>query len=96
MFDFLLDLPMDLQFYILFISAMLPLSFVVYPFLNRIYHSSSFTKTRTIYDASITNKLQYKQLTINTILIFITTCIKLKNGPNDDDDDHHLSLTVTI
>lgn len=92
MFDILVDLQMDLQFYLLLASAMLSFSFIVFPYVSRTYDSSSLTKNRSIYESDIINKLLYKDLPINTILIFIVTCIKLKESPNGDNDDHPLLL----
>lgn len=94
-FEFLFDLPVDLQFYVLFMSVLLPVSLtVVYHYLDRSSNLYSFAETRSIYDGYNSNSLLNNTgLTVNTIIVFITSCIKLKESPNGDNDDHHLLLT---
>ncbi|MFZ3580031.1 hypothetical protein [Virgibacillus sp. DJP39] len=95
MFEFLFYLPMDLQFYVLFMSALLPLSLlVVHQYIDRSDNLYYLVKTRSTYNIYTTNSLlNHTDLPINTIIIFIKKCIKLKDSPNGDNDDHHLLLT---
>lgn len=95
MIEFLFEIPMDLQFYLLFMSALLPLSLlVVHQYLDTTYTARSFAATKSTYDVYITKSLlHHTVLRVNTVIIFIATCVKLKDSPNDDDDDHPLLLT---
>ncbi|ASK63817.1 hypothetical protein CFK37_17460 [Virgibacillus phasianinus] len=95
MFEFLMELPMDLQFYVVFMSALLPLSFfVVNHYLASSHSNCSFAEARYVYEKYITKSLQYNlDSSTNDIIIFISNCIRLKDSPNDGKDDHQLLLT---
>lgn len=95
MFEIIFDLPIDPQLYVLFVSVLLPISLhIALQYINGAHNPYSFIKTSSVYEKYITKGLRYStHLSFHTIIICITKCIKRKDSPDADNDDHHLLLT---
>lgn len=96
MFEVLFDLPMNLQFYVLLMSALLPISLhMASKYIDGSYHTWSFIENGAVYEKYIIKSLRYGiDLTFHILILCITKCIKRKDSPDgDSEDDHHLLFT---
>ncbi|WP_077622323.1 hypothetical protein [Sediminibacillus massiliensis] len=96
MFEVLFELPMNLQFYICLMSALLPLSLhIAKQMMDGPSNSYTLLRTSNGCERSLVGGVQVSQdCMFDTIICCITTCIKRKDAPDSDNDDHHTLLVV--
>ncbi|WP_028782475.1 hypothetical protein [Thalassobacillus devorans] len=95
MFEVLFDLPLNLHLYAMVMAALLPFSFHVFSH----YFEGSYLKglafdTSTGFERSLTKgDVSSPDLPKDTHVFIITKCVKRKEAPDGDQDDHPILLT---
>lgn len=95
MFEILFDLPLNLHIYALVMAALLPISFHVFShYFEGSYLKGLAFETDTGIERPIANgDLLSPDLPKDTQVVIITKCVKRKEAPDGDQDDHHTLLT---
>ncbi|GGC78890.1 hypothetical protein GCM10007216_06740 [Thalassobacillus devorans] len=90
MFEFLFDLPLNFNIYLLFLAVLVPSSILL---AVQFLESPAFTSELLHSEAAVERTFSKGQLAAavlpkQTQVFFITRFMKRKDAPDDDNDDH--------